>query len=176
MAVAHNISQIQNKTNAKDISSLEIAINRDTFKSDWHRIGSLADRISYFVSEDTHSEQYHIISTVANELLENAVYHSNTDTLVSVALDLSSDELVLTVSNDLSDEAFHRFSGFVRTILHHDAASLYLQRLQNRRNLGDHGGIGLLMLKKDYTSSLRFIFKNGGSTPSVSVRAHIALQ
>ena len=127
----------------------------------WRRCGAVANFIANFY-RNPQDEIYHLnenlISTVFNELIENAAkYSTKRDSDINISLKLYNTVLKMEVENICSHKHMESFQKSMEKIIAFDQDeldNLYLSKLE-AKNAGDKdSSIGLLMLKKDYALQL----------------------
>jgi hypothetical protein len=122
-----------------------------------------------------------VIAMVLNELIENAVKYANKKN-DSVTIDTlrNDDRLLIKITNTLSAHRLDSFIEDCQNLFREDLKTLFVNRIENlrKRNSGEtSGGIGLILLKKDYNTGIKFIFyKNDRDHYLVSVIAELALE
>ncbi len=138
---------------AVDLSSLRLDL-----VANWQRCGQAADCFGRFLSynyEDS-DNAYNTLSTVLNELLENAVKFSiGGEDQVKLSIAYFDDEVVMETANVAhSDSAFKLLEGVTR-IENEDLELLFLEQLEHTANNATHAsGLGFITIKKDYGARL----------------------
>lgn len=137
----------QNTENRFSVSMLPI----DIFDS-WDRCGDIADFVaSYFQYSFRSANSKGIISTVVNELIENAVkYSRNKSSAIQLEVRKRQEHLLLRVSNLIPRNQRDHFVAICRDLFERDLEELYLEKLTRGRQDHTYSGIGLILLKKDY--------------------------
>ncbi|MCR9141778.1 MAG: DUF6272 family protein [bacterium] len=137
----------QNTENFFSISLLPI----DIFDH-WDRCGDIADFIAtYFQYNFQQPASQNIISTVVNELVENAVkYSRNKSSPVRIEIRKRQDHLLLRVSNLIPRNQRDHFVAICQALFERDLEELYLEKLTRGQQDHTYSGIGLILLKKDY--------------------------
>lgn len=130
------------------------------FFDSWER-GSLLSNFAadYFRHNFPGDAAHNLISTVLNELIENAVKFSRNNSMpVEIVMKKRQNELMIRSDNSLPKHRKEPFVGICRDIFRRDLDELYVERMNN--NLTDSGssGIGLILIKKDYSAGLNFKF------------------
>jgi hypothetical protein len=146
-------------------SHVQIIITPLDLVTFWKRVGTLADFVAGFYSYSfiTPSESikdisetpvFHSISTVFNELIENAAKYSM-DKKANIRIDLNQygNLFRMQVENSTSLESARNFQRVMSDVFaSNDLESLYFKKLEENStnpNAG-HSGIGLMMILKDY--------------------------
>lgn len=124
----------------------------------WGRCGLLADFGSAFYAftrqEDADSN---IISTVFNELIENAAKYTNKpNARIRINGKLFGRVLRLQIENSLDSQGYQDYRAILERLFgSDDLETLYIQLMEEKaENMTGSGGIGLLMLIKDYPIKL----------------------
>jgi hypothetical protein len=126
---------------------------------DWERGGKLADFIAeYYSPQFEQEEQQDMISTVTNELIENAVKFSrNNSTAVEIAVRKRGDSLLIRTQNAIPRHRRETFLATCRELYESDLDQLYLNRIEDSET-SENSRIGLILMKKDYHTHIRFSF------------------
>lgn len=130
------------------------------FFDDWER-GSLLSNFAadYFQHNFRRKEEHNLISTVVNELIENAVKFSrNNSAPVQVILKKRREELLIQADNSVPRHRQESFVTICRDIFNRDLEELYIERIHSNAQNPSASGIGLILIKKDYSSGLGFDF------------------
>lgn len=128
------------------------------FISQWRRVGMAADYLASHLSYafSRRDVAHNVLSTVVNELLENAVKFS-ADGAHPVGLELLhfGERLVLRADNVADRAGAERFQALLAAILEEDPEQLFVAHLERTAQApeGTHG-IGLVVLRKDYGARL----------------------
>ena len=134
----------------------------------WRNNGVSADFLGDYVkaflpAEINHAEIQHAVAFVANEFLENAMkYHEcSVDIPIGLRLELTSEEIALTVSNSIGAAQAERYRDFVANMLSQDTGDLILARMEQGADGSDESasGLGLLTMMSDYGVELGWRFE-----------------
>ena len=131
----------------------------DIFDS-WERAGSLSDFIAdyfapYFQSESAHN----LISTIFNELIENAVKFShNNSQPIDIVVKKRNNNLLAKITNSIPRHRKEAFIEICRELFQKDLDKLYLQKIEEGMSDNKKSGIGLILIKKDYNIKIGFDF------------------
>lgn len=141
----------------------------------WDRCGDIADFIArYFHYNFKTPASQNIISTVINELAENAVkYSRNKSSPIRIEARKRQDRLILKVANSLPRNQREHFTAICRELFAQDLETLYLERLTQGKEDRSFSGIGLILLKKDYDALIGFDFRH---TPENTLIVEITLE
>jgi hypothetical protein len=155
-------------------------------RSRWRNNGLSADFLGDYVTTFLPSEEpvstfesrqkaiKHAVSFVANELLENAMkYHQREGNIpIRMHLELSSDQVTVSVSNGASVSQAEIYGTFVARLREGNAEELLLQQ-QEENALNSEGSVsalGLLTMVSDYDAQLDWRFEPHSDAPgSVTV-------
>ena len=132
----------------------------DMFDS-WQRGSLLSDFTAEYFRHNFPSEQQSgLISTVVNELVENAVKFSTNNSLpVELTLQKAKDRVVVRATNSVPLNRCNPFMAVCRELFEKDLDELYVERTTQDMNDREASGLGLLLIKKDYSSRLGFSFQ-----------------
>jgi hypothetical protein len=144
-------------------------------RSRWRNNGLSADFLGDYVTtflpanggvaafEKRQNQIKHSVTYVANELLENAMkYHQpDVDIPIRIHLELSDDNITVSVSNGVSVEQAERYRAFVEHLQDENASDLILQQQEEsaRSNESTISGLGLLTMISDYDARLDWLFE-----------------
>ena len=136
------------------LSTLELRFLPLDFVMHWHRCGLTAD---YFAAHsaytfDNRDAARAVLSTVVNELLENAVKFSSDKSLpASLVLNHFGEWLAIETTNRTDARRAASLEVLVRDFEAAEAEALFLARIATPSSAeGSPSGLGLLVLKKDY--------------------------
>jgi len=126
----------------------------------WARGSMLSNFLADYYNHNFPGQEAHnLISTVLNELIENAVKFSRNNSMpVEITVKKRKDELLIQADNSLPVHRRDPFIAICREISERDLDELYLERIQENLRNPTSSGIGLILLKKDYCSGLSFDF------------------
>ena len=130
------------------------------FFDNWERGSLLSNFVAdYFTHNFPGDVAHNLISTVLNELIENAVKFSRNNSMpVEIVMKKRKNELLIRADNSLPKHRKESFVAICRNIFERDLDELYVEKMNS--NLTDSGssGIGLILIKKDYSTGLSFNF------------------
>lgn len=131
----------------------------DLFDS-WQRGGLLSDFLAdYFRPNFGSDEEHGLISTVVNELVENAAKFSANNSLpIDVTLKKHSGGLMVRTVNTVPHHRCRPFMEICAELFRKDLDELYVSRVEQDMQDREASGLGLLLIKKDYSASLGFDF------------------
>lgn len=118
----------------------------------WDRCGDIADFIAtYFHYNFQVGASQNIISTVVNELTENAVkYSRNKSSPIQVDIRKRRSHILIRVANIIPRNQRDHFVSICTDLFQRDLEDLYLEKLTLGQSDRTYSGIGLILLKKDY--------------------------
>lgn len=141
----------------------------------WDRCGLIADFLAqYFAYGYENDTSKSIISTVVNELVENAVkYSRNKSSPIDIEIRKRREDLLLRVSNSIPRNQKDPFLNICTDLFERDLEELYLEKLTVAREDRGYSGIGLILLKKDYEALIGVDFLQ---TQENTLKAEISLE
>jgi|APSaa5957512622_1039677.scaffolds.fasta_scaffold142349_1 hypothetical protein len=138
----------------------------------WER-GSVLSNFAadYYRHNFPSDEEHNLISTVLNELVENAVKFSRNNSMpVRIVLKRRNNELLIRADNCLPKHRRESFIAVCNEIAQADLDDLYVDRMHENVYDTHSSGIGLILIKKDYGESLSFDFyTDARNNPHVAV-------
>ena len=146
------------------------------FFDNWER-GSMLSNFAadYFRHNFPSNEEHNLISTVLNELIENAVKFSRNNSMpVTIMLKKRSNHLMIKAVNSLPRHRQDSFMEKCKEIFDKDLEQLYVDRVHSNLEKATGSGIGLILIKKDYCEALSFeFFDDDTSCPHVAITAEL---
>ena len=142
----------------------------------WQRGSALSDfTANYFRHNFPSEKQYGLISTVVNELVENAVKFTTNNSLpVDLTLKKARGRMLLQAANTVPLHRAQPFMAVCRDLFEKDLDELYVERLKQENVDPVSSGLGLLLIRKDYSSKLSFEFSfDEDNTVRVTATAEI---
>ena len=149
---------------------LHVRLQQSELRSKWARCSKISDFISRFYAHpnpnfgamDKFQGYMNVISTVTNELVENAVKFSSVEEgEIEVYLYSQMDEFVLEISNCINTSQYESFSKYLETLFDGGAfEDKYYQRLEEVYDKPDQNSssVGLLMLLSHFPVRLGYHF------------------
>ncbi|HEX8791144.1 MAG TPA: hypothetical protein VF765_09325 [Polyangiaceae bacterium] len=140
------------------LGAFEIRFVPLDFVVHWRRCGLTADYLGAAMAYafERREAAAAVLSTVINELVENAVKFSDdkrTEARVSVVHD--GDVLCVEAVNLTDAKRAGELHAFAREFEHADPEAMFLERVARTTRPGESAsGIGLLVLKKDYDATI----------------------
>lgn len=126
----------------------------------WDRAGSLSDFIAdYFGTFYDSKTAQNIISTIFNELIENAVkFTKNNSQPIRIVVKKSNNNLLSRITNTIPRQRKASFVGICKDLFKNDLDELFLKKIEEGALDNKKSGIGLILLKKDYQVDTCFDF------------------
>lgn len=138
---------------------IELELVPGELAANWSRCGQTADFLASYIAQDLEPAERaaakNVLSTVINELVENAVkFSAEKHGVVKVAVRHQNGSVSIETTN-AAPEAHASFLEKTLERLRHTAAdSLFAERTAAGRTAGTPG-IGLIILQRDYDARLR---------------------
>lgn len=146
------------------------------FFDNWERGSLLSDfAADYFRHNFPNDSEHNLISTVLNELVENAVkFSKNNSQPVQVVLKKRNNLLLIQSSNTIPRHRQERFQKLCKELFLGDLNELYVRKLDENLAQELSSGIGLILIKKDYCKALSFdFFRDDNNNAKVEVTAEL---
>lgn len=137
---------------------LYLSIVPTTISSHWEKVSDVANFVAEFYNHDFQDRSIqNNISTIINELVENAVKFSHVQNQnIDIYAFSDGDELVFQVTNSISEKSWDILEKIHHEMETTDLKTLYLERINNLAMDKSGTGIGLILLKKDYRVDINF--------------------
>lgn len=143
-----------------------------SLKERWRNNGLSADFMADYVTtffpqienqpetSERQAEIKSVVAFVANELLENGMKYSSTNSqhLISISLHLLEKAIVITEVNPTSAVQAQQYKNFIELIDKSDPMELYLQQLEAKAMEEEASGLGFLTMLNDYAAELAWKF------------------
>lgn len=150
----------------------------------WRRIGILSDFIGYFygfsflpnVPTDSmdmkNSEIVNSISTVFNELLENAAKYSyDKKADIEISLIHRGKSFEMLVRNKTNESNVSAYEASLKEIFStKDLEKLYFEKIESNDPNSNRSGIGLIMVLKDYPVEMEVTLESEGENTIITSR------
>jgi hypothetical protein len=124
--------------------------------SEWSRCGQTADYLARYLAYDFADRETaaNVLSTVINELVENvAKFSIDKSASAEVTVRQFDDHLSITTRNLATAERGAALRQLTARLLSGDPQALFAERVAHPPDVGG-AGIGLIVLKKDYSAGL----------------------
>ncbi|TGL38942.1 DUF6272 family protein [Leptospira perdikensis] len=172
----------ENNTNQEPDSKIQIQLTPLDLMRHWRRIGIMSDFIGYFYGfsflpnvptdsmEMKNSNIVSSISTVFNELLENAAKYSyDKKADIDISLIHRGKTIEMFVQNQTNEKNVTAYEASLKDIFSaNDLESLYLEKLETNENDPNRSGIGLIMILKDYPVEMEVNFESKGEETTIT--------
>ncbi len=147
---------IQIKQDYKE--KLYLSIIPTTISAHWEKVSDVANFVAEFYHHDFQDQSIqNNISTILNELVENAVKFSHIQNRnIDIYAFSDGDELIFQVTNSISEKSWNNLEKIHHEMETTDLKTLYLKRINNLAMNKAGTGIGLILLKKDYRVDINF--------------------
>lgn len=126
------------------------------FVTEWSRCGQTADYLARFLAYEFGNREnaVNVLSTVINELIENAVkFSADKAGLAEISVRQFGEYVSITTRNSANESQAESFREIAAGINAGDPEELFAQRILHPPATGG-AGIGLIMLRKDYEAQL----------------------
>ena len=153
------------------------------FISHWRRCGMVADFLANYQSFNFSNRKKAMttLSTIINELLENAVkFSSDQNKEVRLSLRHNNNKIVIETINISDRKAASNLELFIQKLNNENVEKLFFDQIEfTATNATDISGLGLLTLIKDYNAQLGISIKpkaeNNDSLYDIFVVVHIPI-
>ena len=150
---------------------------------EWRRCSLIANFCAAFYCQSKNRYQVdsneNILSTVLNELVENAAKFSHKrETQVTIDLGLYNKMLKIAVKNRVNRESSDRFKSYINHLFSmEDLDTLYIQKLESKTEESTESGLGLLMILKDYPVKIGVkINEENSEFPEIETQAYCQME
>lgn len=143
-------------TSVQPLTELSLSFVPLAVVSEWTRCGQTADFIARFFAHDYADADRagNVLSTIVNELMENAVKFSHDKTIPAhLVVREYPERMVIATSSNATESQATSFGETVTRLLHGDPETMFAEQIANPPEFGG-AGIGLIMLRKDYSASI----------------------
>ncbi|MBT5856361.1 hypothetical protein HOH87_07010 [bacterium] len=142
----------------KPLSHIDFKFNPIDFIAHWQRCGATANYLAEFQAYnfDNRKKVTNIMSTVLNELIENAVkFSADAHQEASISIYNYGETLTLQCVNTTQLKQANKFEAFIKTLMETEVEELFLQQIMSAAE-DDHtaSGLGLITLKKDFNAKI----------------------
>lgn len=145
------------------------------YVAEWRRCGDTADYLARFVAYNFEDRETaaSVLSTVINELVENAVkFSDDKHAPARLLVRHYADRVQVDAANRTSVERAARFASVLAELVDGDPEALFARRVADPPETGGPG-IGLIMLRKDYGATLGVRMTPSGADREVEVQVTI---
>ncbi|XDD53848.1 DUF6272 family protein [Leptospira sp. WS4.C2] len=166
------------------VSIIQIQLKPLDLMRYWRRIGIMSDFIGYFYGfsflpnvpsesmDMKNSDIVNSISTVFNELLENAAKYSyDKKADIEISLIHRGKTFEMLVRNKTNESNVSAYEASLKEIFSaKDLEKLYIEKLETNENDPHRSGIGLIMVLKDYPVEMEVSFESEGDDTIITSR------
>ena len=152
------MEQPKNKEPEQQDLFLSFNIPGNNFKH-WKKCSLIADFFGNYIAESytgTKEKISSIISTIANELIENATkFNINDNNNIHVSIKKEKENIIINTKNNTTKENIMKLKNTLEQIDSNDIHTLQLLRIsQHAKNQNNESEIGIINLVKDYDVSI----------------------
>lgn len=161
---------------------LNISLNPIDMATYWRRCGAVADFVANFyhnTSTVVDEGNKNLVSTVFNELIENATkYSTKRDSEIKVNIKLYNTILKMHIVNECNKTNYEALKNGVDKLLSEgDLDGLYINKMIAKSENSKESGIGLLMIIKDYDIKIGLRISDlGNDLYKVEVQAYYFME
>ncbi len=145
----------------------------------WRRCGITADFLAEFLAYNFLNQKtaMSVVSTLLNELLENAVkFSADKHKRVNLTVCHYGDTITVETTNSADEKQAQHFDTLVQRLLSVDAETLFLNQIEHTaENDTDASGLGLISMKKDFNVEygVKIVPDTGSDDYVVSVKVRL---
>jgi hypothetical protein len=154
------------------LSAIELDVVPIDLLTEWRRCGMVADFMADYMVHafERRDVARSILSTVANELVENAAkFSSSKRTPAHVAIRHHGEVVHAEVRNDASEKQVQALREVLADLARDDATAVFRRRVEGRH------GLGLALLAKDYGATVgATVVPTGGGEFAVCLRVALS--
>jgi len=155
------------------LTAIEVQMSALDMVVQWRRCGIVADYLADYLALSFEQPDYarSVLSTVANELVENAVrFSAEKARPIRIHASHRGDVVELVVSNLSNQRHVEGLEKLFLDLSRDDLAAVFRERVE----AGTRGGLGLLLLAKDYGAELGAVVVSQ-ETDTRAVTMHVVL-
>lgn len=154
------------------LSEIELEVVPIDLVTQWRRCGMIADFLADYMvyGFERRDTARSVLSTVVNELVENAVkFSTDTRSVAHVSIRHHRDVVHAEIRNDASEKHVQSLREVLEQLAHEEATAVFRRRMEDRR------GLGLAMLAKDYGATVGATVGPAGAGGKLEVCLRVAL-
>jgi hypothetical protein len=175
MTISETLGKYGERSDECEYLTLAFSPSHVPLRSRWRNNGLSADFLGDYVItflpakggmaavESHQNEIKYAVTYIANELLENAMkYHErDVDVPVRIHLELTSDHIIVSVSNSIGAGQAELYKSFVERLLEGDPGEMLLKQQEESAKSEESAasGVGLLTMINDYDAQLGWRFE-----------------
>jgi hypothetical protein len=161
------------------LSEFEVKFTPLDLVAHWRRCGMTADFLAYFIAYTFENPKaaLNTLSTVINELLENAVkFSANKREPVVLALNHYGETIRIETRNVCSEAVTQRFDAFLDRLFTEDIEELFIAQIEhNAATNRSESGLGLITMVKDHNAKLGVSIRPTGHDGTHEVLVQVTL-
>ncbi len=157
---------------SQPLSAIEMEVIPIDLVTEWRRCGMIADFMAGYMvyGFEQRETARSVLSTVANELVENAAkFSSSKQAAAHVAIRHYGNVVHAEVRNEATDKHVEDLRAVLADLARDDATAVFRRRLEDRR------GLGLALLARDYRATVGATVSSGGAGGKITVCLRVAL-
>ena len=141
-------------------NDINLLFRVSSINESWDSIGQITNFLAhYYISYLSKKWDVNGLLFILNEIIENAVKYSKSFTdVIEIKTYIDEDKSLLMVTNRVTEEDYIRFIDSAVDLFSKDLTENYISKLQSLHGNSNSGGIGLIILKKDYDVDICFRF------------------
>ncbi len=157
---------------SQPLSAIELEVVPIDLVTEWRRCGMVADFMADYMVHafERRDVARSILSTVANELVENAAkFSSNKRTAAHVSIRHHGEVVHAEVRNQASEKHVQSLRDVLLELARDEATAVFRRRMEDRR------GLGLALLARDYGATVGATVVPAGAGGEIAVCLRVAL-
>ncbi len=154
------------------LSAIELEVIPIDLVTEWRRCGMVADFMADYMVHafERRDEARSILSTVANELVENAVkFSAEKRAAAHVSIRYHGEVVHAEIRNEATNDHVQDLRELLADLARDDAAAVFRRRMEDRR------GLGLALLARDYRATVGATVAPSGEGGKNAVCLRVAL-
>jgi len=154
------------------LSAIELEVVPIDLVTQWRRCGMIADFMADYMvyGFERRDTARSVLSTVVNELVENAVkFSTDTRSAAHIAIRHHGEVVHAEIRNDASEKHVQSLRELLEQLAREEATAVFRRRMEDRR------GLGLAMLAKDYGATVGATVGPAGAGGKLEVCLRVSL-
>ncbi|MCG8698547.1 MAG: GHKL domain-containing protein [Bacteroidales bacterium] len=133
-------------------ANLYVKVNPIEMITSWRRCGAISNLVGKYFNTNSRNKEENIISTIFNELIENACkYSTKRDSVIEIDVKQYNTVLKFQVQNECEEVHYKSIKKRLSQLLSvGDLNDLFIHEMMEKSSADTTSGIGLLILLKDY--------------------------
>ena len=144
------------KSSVHSRSDISFNVVPNDFMNHWSRCGNVSDFLAHFQSYNyEHRKRVAmVLSTIFNELLENAIkYSADKYKPVKMSLDYRPEQITVSTLNTATRKQAEKFKAFIEELASKDPEEMFLDKILTNAESGlSESCLGLINIKKDFNA------------------------